>query len=720
MEKNKLFDIIKKMTLKEKVFQLFQLNGAMFTDDAVISGPMEEMNLTEDIIDNMGSILGISGAEKAIEIQKKYLEKNKHKIPLLICHDVIHGHRTTFPIPLALGSSWEPEIVEKVAQISGLEASISGIHCNFSPMVDLVRDPRWGRVMESTGEDPYLNSIMGKAFVKGYQGENLKGDVNRVAACVKHFAAYGGAEGGRDYNTVDIGISSFYDMHLPAYKACIDAGAKTVMTSFNTIDGVPATVNQWLMKDVLRKELSFDGVLFSDWGAIGETIVHGCSENGKDAAYKAMKATVDIDMMSVEYFKHLESLVLEKKIDEKEIDDAVYRILKLKDDLGLFENPFRGANILDEKKLLLCKNHRDSAREVARKSMVLLKNNEQVLPLNSKQKIAFVGPFISNKSIRGFWSDLGFDKDSVTIEEALENRFKEKEKFVIHSNHKIEIDNFEEIKATVKKIQTSDIIVVALGEDQNSSGEGRCQTDIKLPGLQEEFLKELYKTGKKIVVVLFNGRPLDLRAVFENSDAVLEAWFPGVEGGNAVLDILFGDYNPSGKITMSFPYSVGQTPIHYNHFKTGRPSEDAHALYKSSYLDSPHWAMLPFGFGLSYTEFQYSELELSKNKMIKGKEDFIEVSVNVKNVGSYKGEEVVQLYIQDEFGSRVRPVKELKGFKKISLLQNEEKRVSFTITEDMLKFYTIKNIVDSELGMFKVFVGTSSNVVNNKNFELIL
>ncbi|MGL5230843.1 MAG: beta-glucosidase BglX [Cetobacterium sp.] len=719
MKKDKLLKIIANMTLKEKVFQLFQLNGAMITDDAVISGPMQEMNLTEDIINNMGSILGVSGAEKAIEIQKKYLEKNRHGIPLLICHDVIHGHRTTFPIPLALGCSWDSEAVKEVAKVSGAEAAVSGIHCNFSPMVDLVRDPRWGRVMESTGEDPYLNSILGKAFVEGYQGENLKEDVERVAACVKHFAAYGATEGGRDYNTVDIGISTFYDMHLPAYKAAIDAGAKTVMTSFNTINGVPATVNEWLMKDVLRKELSFDGVLFSDWGAIGETVVHGCSENGKDAAYKAMKATVDVDMMSVEYFEHLEALVLEKKIDEKYVDEAVYRILDLKDELGLFENPFRGADTAREKELLLCKKHRESSRDIARKSMVLLKNEAQVLPLKDKQKIAFVGPFISNKSIRGFWSDLGFDKDSITIEEAILNRFESKDQLVICGNHKIEIESFEEIRSTVEKAKESDVIVVALGEDQNSSGEGRCLTDIRLPGLQEELLKELYKTGKKVVVVLFNGRPLDLRAVFENSDAILEAWFPGVEGGNAVLDILFGSYNPGGKITMSFPYSVGQVPIHYNHFKTGRPSEIAGAFYKCSYLDSPHWAMLPFGYGLSYTQFQYSNFKISKGKMIKGKEESIEVTIDIKNTGLYNGEEIVQLYIQDEFGSRVRPVKELKGFKKVFLKQNEEKEIKFIINEEMLKFYTIENKIDSEVGRFKVFVGTNSAEKNSLEFELI-
>ncbi|MGL6066004.1 MAG: glycoside hydrolase family 3 C-terminal domain-containing protein, partial [Cetobacterium sp.] len=489
--------------------------------------------------------------------------------------------------------------------------------------------------------------------------------------------------------------------------------------AFNTIDGVPATVNKWLMKDVLREELSFNGVLFSDWGAIGETVIHGCSENGKDAAYKAIKATVDIDMMSVEYFQHLESLVLEKKVNEKEIDEAVYRVLKLKDDLGLFENPFRGASVLEEEKLLLCKNHRESARDIAKKSMVLLKNEDKTLPLNENQKIAFVGPFVSNKSIRGFWSDLGFDKDSVTIEEALTNRFKNKNEFVVYNNNKIEIENFDEIKATVEKAKESDVIVVALGEDQNNSGEGRCVTNIKLPHLQEELLKELYKTGKKIVVVLFNGRPLDLREVFENSAAILEAWFPGVEGGNAVIDILFGDYNPSGKITMSFPYSVGQTPIHYNHFKTGRPSDEVGALYRSSYLDLPHWAMLPFGYGLSYTEFHYSDLKLSKDKIVKGEKDFIEVSVNVKNTGLYKGEEVVQLYIQDEFGTRVRPVKELKGFEKISLSKNEEKKVKFILTEDMLKFYTIQNKIDSEVGAFKVFVGTDSSKDKYVKFNIV-
>ncbi|MGL5124690.1 MAG: beta-glucosidase BglX [Fusobacteriaceae bacterium] len=719
MNRDEIFKIINSMTIEEKIAQLFQLNGALFTEDAIISGPMEEMNITKDIVNNVGSILGVSGAEKAIEIQKRHLENSRNKIPLLICHDVIHGHKTTFPIPLALGSSWEPEIVKKVAEISGAEAAISGIHCNFSPMVDLVRDPRWGRVMESTGEDPYLNGIFGKAFVEGYQGENLKEDTRTVAACVKHFAAYGGAEGGRDYNTVDISLSTFFDMHLPAYEACLKAGAKTVMTAFNTIDGVPATVNEWLMNDILREKLNFDGVLFSDWGAIGETIVHGCSKDGKDAAYKAMKATVDVDMMSVEYFTHLGSLVEENKIDIQEIDSAVYRILKLKDDLGLFENPFRGADIEAEKEILLCENHRNIAREVAKRSMVLLKNEKSVLPLKKDDKIAFVGPFISNKSIRGFWSDLGDDKDSVTIEMGLKNRFENISNFLLDNEYEVELSDENKIKKALENVKNSDIVVVALGEEQNQSGEGRCRADIKLPGLQEKLLEELYKTGKKIVTVLFNGRPLDLRAVFENSDSILEAWFPGIEGGNAIIDILFGDYNPSGKLTMSFPYSVGQTPIHYNHFKTGRPSDEPHALYKSSYLDLPHWAMLPFGFGLSYTEFQYSNLKLNKDTLNKNGNDWIEASVKVKNIGKYIGEEIVQLYINDEFGSRVRPVKELKGFEKITLAPNEEKEVTFKISEEMLKFYTIEKKVDSELGTFKVFVGKNSAEKNHLKFELI-
>ncbi|MGL5960577.1 MAG: glycoside hydrolase family 3 N-terminal domain-containing protein [Cetobacterium sp.] len=719
MRSQKILKIIENMSLQEKVFQLFQLNGAMFTDEAVISGPMQDMNLTKDIIDNMGSILGVSGADKIIEIQKRHLKNNKHGIPLLICHDVIHGHKTTFPIPLALGCSWDPDVIKEVAQISGLEASISGIHCNFSPMVDLVRDPRWGRVMESTGEDPYLNGIMGKAFVEGYQGIDLKNDKKRVAACVKHFAAYGAPEGGRDYNTVDIGISSFYDMYLPAYQACIDAGAKTVMTAFNTVDGIPSTVNKWLMKDILREKLKFDGVLFSDWGAIGETITHGCSKDSKEAAKKAIKATVDIDMMSVEYFQNLETLVKEGDVDEKEIDEAVYRVLKLKDDLGLFENPFRGASRSEEEKILLCEAHRQSAREIAKKSMVLLKNEKQILPINKNQKIGFVGPFISNKSIRGFWSDLGSDEDSITIEEALKNKFGIQKNYFIDGDFDIEFIDSNKIETSLEKVKELDIIVVALGEDQNSSGEGRCVTDIKIPKSQEYLLKELYKTGKKIITVLFNGRPLDLREVFENSDAILEAWFPGIEGGNAIVDILFGDYNPSGKITMSFPYSVGQIPINYNHFKTGRPAEKPHELYRSSYLDSPHSAMLPFGYGLSYTQFSYSDIVLDKSEISKGKSGVIKASIKIKNIGEVFGEEIVQLYIQDKFGSRVRPVKELKGFQKISLLPKQEKEVIFYISEDMLKFYTDENIMDSEKGDFKIFIASNSSEQKGIEFKII-
>lgn len=719
MENKKIFKIIESMTIEEKVSQLFQLNGAMITDDAIISGPMQEMNLTEKIVTNVGSILGISGAEKAIEIQKRHLEKNRHKIPLLICHDVIHGHRTTFPIPLALGCSWDFEVAKEVARISAREASVSGIHCNFSPMVDLVRDPRWGRVMESTGEDPFLNGVMGRAFVEGYQGENLKENKKSMAACVKHFAAYGAAEGGRDYNTVDIGMASFYDMHLPAYKACLKAGAKMVMTSFNTLDGIPATTNRWLMKDILRDELAFNGVLISDWGAIGETIMHGSSKDSKEAAYKAMKATVDIDMMSVEYLECLKSLVDEGSLDIKEIDNAVYRVLSLKNELGLFENPFRGASIEEEKSVLLCEEHRERARDIARKSMVLLKNEEETLPLNKKEKIAFIGPFISSKEIRGFWSDLGYDKDSVTIETGVKNQFTS-ENFYFDGNFQINFENVEKIAETLEKIKNFEKIVVALGEEQTHSGEGRCHAEIVLPGKQIELLKALYQTGKKITVVLFNGRPLDLREVMKNSHAILEAWFPGVEGGNAVTDILFGKYNPSGKITMSFPYSVGQIPIHYNHFKTGRHSETPHALYRSSYLDLPHWALIPFGFGLSYTQFQYSQLEVSKENLIKGeKNDFIEVKVKIKNIGKVFGEEIVQLYIQDIFGSRVRPVKELKGFEKISLNPNEEKEVIFRIEEKMLEFYTVDKIFEAEKGSFNLFVGANSLVKEFKSINLL-
>lgn len=718
MENHKILEIINSMTIDEKIAQLFQINGAMFTDDAIISGPMAEMNLTEEIVINTGSILGISGAEKAMEIQKRHLEKNRHKIPLLICHDVIHGHRTTFPIPLALGCSWDFEAVKDVARISAIEASVSGIHCNFSPMVDLVRDPRWGRVMESTGEDPFLNGVMGRAFVEGYQGENLKENKKSMAACVKHFAAYGGAEGGRDYNTVDIGMATFYDMHLPAYKACLDAGAKMVMTAFNTIDGIPATVNRWLMKDVLRDELDFDGVLISDWGAIGETIAHGCSKDGKEAAYKAMKATVDIDMMSVEYLAHLKGLVEEGKIDIQEIDKAVYRVLELKNDLGLFENPYRGASVEDEKKLLLSQEHREKAREIAKKSMVLLKNEKNILPLKKSEKVAFVGPFVCNREIRGFWSDLGFDRDSITLEEGLVGNFKV-DNFYIDGDYGVNFISQEKIEETVQKIKDYNKVVVALGEEQSHSGEGRCHAEIVLPGNQIEFLKALYKTGKEIVVILFNGRPLDLREVMENSHSVLEAWFPGVEGGNAVVDILFGKYNPSGKLTMSFPYSVGQIPIHYNHFSTGRPSDIPHAPYKSSYLDLPHWSMIPFGFGLSYTQFKYSQIELSKESLVKGEShDSIEVKVKVKNIGEVSGEEIVQMYIQDEFGSRVRPVKELKGFEKIFLNPGEEKEVKFEIVEEMLKFYTSEKKYEAEEGDFKVFVGENSMVKEYRRFFL--
>lgn len=719
---NKKVDIEKllaAMTLKEKIGQMLQLTPFFFKDDALgkITGPVEELGINEEDIRNTGTVLGTSGAKEAIEIQKSYLEKSEKKIPLIFMADVVHGYRTIFPIPLAMGCSFDETIVENAARISSKEASAAGIHVTFSPMVDLVRDARWGRVMESTGEDPYLNSVFSRAFVRGYQGDDISKEEN-IAACVKHFAAYGAPEGGREYNTVDISERMLREYYLSAYKAAIEEGCKVLMTSFNTVNSIPSTGNTWLMRDLLRKEWGFDGVVISDWGAVKELIPHGVAENDKEAAEKAIKAGVDIEMMTSCYIKQLERLLEDGKIKIEMIDEAVLRILNLKEELGLFENPYKGASEEKEAKLLVCAEHRKTAREVSSASMVLLKN-DNILPFSKDvKKVAVLGPFADESKILGPWSWQGKFEEVISLKQGIINKIGE-DKVVISKGCNIEGGNDEQIEEAVAAAKEAEVIVLALGEHHDMSGEAGSRAFIKLPGRQEKFAEEILKLGKPTAVILFNGRPLEIKEIHDKAPAILEAWFPGTEGGNAAADILFGDKNPSGRLSMSFPYAVGQIPVYYNAFNTGRPkkSEDSTERYCSHYLDIPNAPLLPFGFGLSYSKFAYSDFKLDNNVL--KKENSICASIKVKNIGTMAGEDTVQLYIRDLTADVVRPVKELKGFKKVYLEIGEEKEIVFEIDESMLRFYNSDLEFKAEEGKFTAMIGPNSRDLYTLEFELI-
>jgi beta-glucosidase len=720
MNEHKLTSLVNEMTLDEKIAQLTQLATPFFkgaSDGGQITGPMADMGITDEMIENTGSVLGASGAKEVKSIQRKHLEDNRLGIPLLVMSDIVHGYKTIFPVPLGIGCSWDLELAEKSAEIAAKEASVSGVHVTFAPMVDLVRDPRWGRVMESTGEDPFLNSEFARAFVRGFQGNDLTNDMDRVAACVKHFAAYGAAEGGRDYNTVDMSERELRENYLPAYQAALDEGCEMVMTAFNTVLGIPATGNKKLMRSILREEMGFDGILISDWGAVKEMIPHGVAEDEKEAALKALTAGVDIEMMTSTYVKYLQALVEEGQLDESLIDEAVLRILTLKEKLGLFENPYRGADEELEKEIVMSAAHREASRELAAKSAVLLKN-EGVLPLKKNQKVALIGPFAENGDILGPWSWLGSKEDAVTMKDGFLQKIAPSQ-LTVAKGSDIETITKEQIQEALKAAKDADVIVLALGEDSEMSGEAGCRADIKLLGAQLELIQRVKELSKPTVAVLFNGRPLDLHGVWDQTDAVLEAWYPGTEGGAAVADLLFGDRNPSGRLTMSFPYSAGQIPVYYNHFNTGRPkgAPDAQERYVSQYLDIPNSPLFPFGFGLSYTEFTYSGIKLSREKMTC--EDSMEVSVTVANSGSVSGEEVVQLYVRDVSGEVVRPLKELKDFEKISLEPGESKEVTFTITEDKLRYHHSDLTFTSDPGTFIAYIGGNSKEVMKASFTLV-
>ena len=739
MTDQELHLLLEDMSLQEKIDQLLQLTADFYgkTDRDVVTGPASELGISMEDIDLAGSVLNGTGAKALMQIQDAYMDRHPHHIPLLFMMDVIHGYRTIFPAPIAQGASFDPEMSKRAASVAAREASAAGIHVVFSPMVDLVRDPRWGRVMESTGEDPYLNSRFAAAQIHGFQGDDMKED-GKVCGCIKHFAGYGGAEAGREYNTVQVSEHTFREYYLPSYEAGIKAGAGMVMTSFNTVNDIPATINQKLMRQMLREEMGFDGVLISDYAAILETVAHGASSDKKDAAHKALLAGVDIDMVTGCYAGELAKLVKEGTIPESLIDESVLRILQLKNQLGLFEHPHKDADPEKEARYILCPEHRALAREAAAASCVLLKN-DKVLPIRPSQKVAFIGPYIDNYEICSSWAVTGHPEDSVTIRQAAKELLPDSDLTFCHGtsllprNHVFagfaEPNRAEEFYAdvfadpekaladAVAAAKAADVVILCLGEHYLQTGEATSRTELSLPENQMELFCAVRAANPNVAVVLFNGRPLLLDELSRDAAAVLEAWFPGTEGGHAILDLLTGTKNPSGKLPMTFPRNMGQIPIYYNHFSTGRPLTGTDPQrFVSKYTDAPNTPLFPFGYGLSYTEFSYSDVSLSSDSLTS--EDSITASVQLKNTGACTGTEVVQLYIQDVAASTVRPVRELKGFTRITLTPGETQTVSFRISEAELAFHRADGSYGTEPGAFRVWIGGSSATENGTGFTL--
>lgn len=716
MQQNQLEQLLSQMTLDEKIGQLTQVTGDFFSDKAEErTGPMSQLGLGDEELSNVGTVLGVTGAAECRRIQTEYMKRNRLHIPTLFMGDVIHGCRTIFPIPLALGSSWNEDAARKMAEVSAREASAAGIDVTFSPMVDLVRDPRWGRVLESTGEDPLLNGRLAAAMVKGYQGgddaEGLGERTDHVAACVKHFAAYGAAMGGRDYNTVDMSERVLRDMYLPGYKAALDAGAAMVMTSFNTVDGIPSTGNKHLMRDILREEMGFDGVLISDFGAVKELIAHGVAADETEAAKLSIEAGTDIEMMTICYMRHLREIVENGSVDEALIDEAVMRILKLKNDLGLFENPYRGVDEETESKVTLCDAHRQSAREIAGESIVLLRNERKTLPLDEGGRVALAGPFAASHDILGAWSWKGVCEESVTLRDALREADGSEGWLSVaqHTGNPLDVDEAAVAEA-VELAKRSDVIVLALGEPQEWGGEAASRSNISLPKTQIDLyhaVRDAAGDHCRVVVVLFNSRPLVLSDIAD-ADAIVEAWFPGTEGGHAVADILLGGVNPSARLSMSFPVNVGQIPVFYNCENTGRPfnPETPDEKYQSKYLDVSNDPAYPFGYGLSYSEFSYGPVAVSSNEFAAGKP--LEASVEVANVSDVDGLETVQLYVRDIAARVSRPIRQLKDFKRVRIAAGETVTVRFTLDEADVRYVHPDLTEASDPGEFDVWIAPNS------------
>ena len=709
------------MTLRQKIGQMTQLNGRYFCEtEAELTGPFEKLGIKPEELAIIGHVLYLSNAEEVKAVQSKHLEDDPNHIPMLVMMDVTHGYRTIFPIPLALGASFDPNLVEACCHMAAEEASASGIHVTFTPMVDYVRDARWGRVMETMGEDVLLNSRMGAAQIRGFHGDGFDRPGN-VATCVKHFAAYGGVEAGRDYNTVEISERLLREYYLPAYKACLDAGAPMLMPSFSSINGVPSTANSFLMNQVLRKEWGFDGVVISDYWAIIELKKHGIAKDDREAAEKAMKCGCDIEMASTSYLNELEHLVRDGVIPEAAIDTSVERILSLKWDCGLFEDPYHGASSEQEANCHLTKEHRALAEIAAEKCAILLKN-EGVLPFSKQvKKIALIGPFADNQSIIGNWRANGKDEEAVSVATGIRNLLPDAEITVV-GGCSAELDQLDEtgIPTAVEAAKNADIVILCVGEPQLYSGECYSRTDLRLPGVQEKLCKEVCAVNPNTAVLLFNGRPLVLNELHRCAPAILDMWFPGTEGGTAAAKLLFGDANPSGAVSMSFPKSVGQCPIYYNHPSTARAKtgdDDTFQLFKSNYIDCGNLPLYPFGHGLSYSSFRYESMKLDSHELTKNGE--IKVTIKISNQSDRDGEKVVQLYFHDLIASSVRPVQSLLDFKKVLIPAGKTVTVEFTVTEPQLRFYDPDCSYHSEPGDFDLFVGYADHPALTDSFRLL-
>jgi beta-glucosidase len=708
--------VLKLMTLEEKAGQMNQYNGPW-----AATGPLTNDDKLIDQIKEgkVGSMLNTTGAVRTRDLQQLALQ-SRLKIPLLFGQDVVHGYRTIFPIPLAEAASWDLEAMEQSARIAAIEASAAGVHWTFAPMVDISRDPRWGRVMEGAGEDPYLGSLIAKARVKGFQGKGF-GNTNAVMACAKHFAAYGAAIGGRDYNSVDMSLRQLWETYLPPFKAAADAGAATFMNSFNDLNGIPATGNGYLQREILKGKWNFKGFVVSDWGSVGEMINHGFVKDGYEAAMSAANAGSDMDMESRAYIQHLPRLVKEGKVKLSVVDDAVKRILKKKFEMGLFDDPFKYSNEEREKQQWNNEAHLQAERDMAKKSIVLLKNTKQTLPLSKTVKtIALIGPFIKAKSDNlGFWS-YDWPDDSVRIVsvwDGVKSKVSGDTKMLYARGCNINDTSTSGFAEAIEAARQADVIVMNVGEARDMSGEAKSKSSIRLPGVQEDLIKAIQATGKPVVVMINAGRPLIFNWVADNVPAVLYTWWLGTEAGNAIADVLFGDHNPSAKLPMTFPLTEGQIPIYYNYYNTGRPAtSDSDRFYRSAYIDLSLYPKYAFGHGLSYTDFSYSNITLSKSS-VKPSEKLV-AKITLTNAGNYDGEETVQLYIRDLFGSVVRPVKELKGFQKVFLKKGESKELRFTLTVDDLRFYNDKLQYIYEPGEFKVFIGGSSDNLKEAAFTL--
>ena len=715
--KNRFLDsLLNEMTIEEKIGQMNLYAGGWNH-----TGPTINPDYVRDIMaGRCGSVFNVLTVEYMTRLQKIAVEETRLGIPLLFGYDVIHGFKTIFPIPLAEACSWDLDIIENTARLSAKEASASGLNWTFNPMVDIARDPRWGRVAEGSGEDPYLGSLIAKAKIHGYQGDSLN-DPFTIAACVKHYAAYGAPQGGREYNTVDMSDRVLREVYLPPYKAAVDAGVAAIMSSFNEIDGVPATGNKYLMTKILREEWGFKGFIVTDYTSMNELVNHGIVKDEKEAGELALNAGIDMDMQGSVYSKYLKKSLEEGKISEKQINESVRRILSLKYELGLFKDPFQRLDEKREKEVSFSKEHMDHALLSAKKSIVLLKNEQykgqKLLPINNAVKnIALIGPLADNQfDLLGTWHGSGDKSKVVTILEGLKKKFPQANiKYAKGAGFEGKDKSGFTSALTIAK--QSDLVICAIGEAESQSGEAGSRSDISLPGAQQELMEELVKTGKPIIAVVLAGRPLTIEWLSENLNAILFAGHLGTRSGDAIAEVLSGDYNPSGKLVVTFPRNTGQIPIYYASKNTGRPYKKDDR-FTTQYLDAPNEPLYPFGYGLSYTSFEYSNLKLNKNKI--KVTDTLSITFTLKNTGQFDGEEVTQLYIRDLVGSVTRPVKELKGFKKVFLKSGEQIEITYKITALDLRFYDANMKFVSEPGQFKAFVGGNSVDLIEAEFELL-